>query len=109
MNNMYYNPEDNGLESVGELSWIDESYEFDLTAVWKKKRGEYYYASDSGCSCPCPFEDLTESDLAGPYTKAELRNRLQALVSERTDSDSGYYNGKAEMMGQVSALLSRLT
>lgn len=55
--NPAYHPEECGLELIdtlsGELSW-----EFDDVHIWKDiESGEYYWAADSGCSCPCPFED----------------------------------------------------
>lgn len=56
--NYYYNPAEAGLEM---LSFEDDnlSYEFDILAFWSTKDGVVYSASDSGCSCPVPFEDYT--------------------------------------------------
>lgn len=80
-NDVYYNPEKFGLELVGEIEWREEPYEFDMTIVLKKARGEYYLAHDSGCSCPSPFEDFTSIDkLDGPYDKKALKFNLEALV-----------------------------
>lgn len=46
------------LEYVGGLSQPDLYYEFYELGVWKHKPdGELYWATDSGCSCPSPFED----------------------------------------------------
>ena len=59
---VYYSPEDFDLTTIGEISWDDEPYAFDLTVVWKDKDGNLYWASDSGCSCPSPFEDFTSKD-----------------------------------------------
>lgn len=56
MSDPYYNPEHFGLKTVGEISWHAEAYSFDLTVVWRDKSGTLYWASDSGCSCPSPFE-----------------------------------------------------
>lgn len=55
--NPYYNPEKMGLEIIGDWS-EDLSYEFHIVLAWKdKESGKYYWAEDSGCSCPTPFED----------------------------------------------------
>ena len=51
----YYDPEHYGLSIVGVVE-EELSYEFDMFVIWTD--GEtYYWASDSGCSCPIPFED----------------------------------------------------
>jgi hypothetical protein len=57
MNDIYYNPEDHGLRIVAELHEPDMCYEFNMLVVWMDKDGEAYYAQDSGCSCPSPFEN----------------------------------------------------
>jgi len=57
--NIYYDPEKFGLTPIGEIDWLDGSYEFDLTVVWKREfDGRFVYAEDSGCSCPSPFESI---------------------------------------------------
>lgn len=58
MQNYYYSPEKSGLEL---LSFEDDnlSYEFDILAFWATQDGVVYSASDTGCSCPTPFEDYT--------------------------------------------------
>lgn len=62
--NFYYHPEKYGLTPVGEVSWDDAAYQFDFTVVYHRKEdGKFLYASDSGCSCPSPFEDHELSDL----------------------------------------------
>ncbi len=57
--NPYYDPEACGLEIVSTVEHSDEPYCFDMTVTWfHAATGRYYHASDSGCSCPCPFEDI---------------------------------------------------
>lgn len=59
-NNPYYHPEKMGLEAIGSLE-EDLSYEFNILAAWKHKMtGAVYYAGDSGCSCPTPFESFND-------------------------------------------------
>lgn len=105
--NVYYNPQDYGLEIVGELEWSEPCYDFDMTVVWKEKRGTYWIGDDSGCSCPSPFEDITEKDeLDGPYTKDGVRSALKYRVQERCGPN--YYGyPRAVMEKQVRELLSR--
>lgn len=56
--NVYYDPEKLGLEIVDELDY-GASYEFDKLVVWRRKSdGELRWGTDSGCSCPTPFEDI---------------------------------------------------
>lgn len=76
----YYNPEKFGLEIFTEFD-NGGSYEFDMFVVWKDANGNYYWATDAGCSCPSPFEtfdsieDLTESDREGIVEAFDLWTR----------------------------------
>lgn len=63
MKNIYYNPEAFGLQIIGDVD-VAGSYEFDILVVFKDSRtNKIYYATDSGCSCPTPFEDHRKKDL----------------------------------------------
>ncbi len=56
--NVYYDPEKLGLEIVATLDEPDLSYEYNTFLVVKDKTtGRLFYAINSGCSCPTPFED----------------------------------------------------
>lgn len=58
MNNIYYNPEGSGLEKLVELDEPDLSYEYNtLVVVRHLESRRLFFAQDSGCSCPTPFED----------------------------------------------------
>ena len=60
---IYYNPENFGLVQVVSLEDATLSYEFDIFCIWQhKSTGKLYWARDSGCSCPSPFEDYTSVD-----------------------------------------------
>lgn len=55
--NVYYNPEKSGLKILGEIDTAD-SYEFTKLVVWERiEDGVLFWGTDSGCSCPSPFED----------------------------------------------------
>lgn len=87
----YYNPEAFGLEVVATVDWDAGSYEFDYTVVWyHKASGKYYYADDSGCSCPSPFEAFTAedlSDMAGSGNAIEVANALRVRLDEELGDD----------------------
>jgi hypothetical protein len=57
----YNSPEKYGMEHVGTIQWGEEDYSFNLTCVLRRlSDGTLWYAHDSGCSCPEPFEDIFE-------------------------------------------------
>lgn len=57
----YTHPELYGFERVAEIQWGEANYSFDLTCVLRRlSDGTLWYASDAGCSCPCPFENVYE-------------------------------------------------
>lgn len=75
---VYSNPENFGLEAIGEIDWFQDSYGFDLTTIWRdKETGVLYYADDSGCSCPSPYEDFRSKDELTETTPQELQLHLQ--------------------------------
>lgn len=60
--NIYSNPENCGLKLLGGL-YEDLCYEFnDLIVLKHKESGKLFWATDSGCSCPTPFEGYTFND-----------------------------------------------
>jgi hypothetical protein len=110
--NPYYNPENFGLELVGSIDWRDEDYSFDMTVVWKAKRGEYYIGDDSGCSCPSPFEDVTKlEELDGPHNKRALESALRFRVKQNASDGDNYYGSRSrsELEKEVRELLAKLT
>lgn len=82
MSNMYYDPEKFGLTIVGEIDRAD-SYEFDKFVVWRKADGSTWYCTDSGCSCPSPFEDEGINDLQ-PFSEEALRSWVSACDYRET-------------------------
>lgn len=56
--NPYYSPEKCGLNVI-EMHERNISYEFDMVVLWEDvKTKKRYWAQDSGCSCPFPFENF---------------------------------------------------
>lgn len=87
MPDLYYAPEKHGLDLVGEIEWSSGFYEFNITAVWRDKEGNLYYADDSGCSCPSPFEDWGSINDLTKTTSAELQNYLELQNSSKYQDD----------------------
>jgi hypothetical protein len=75
---LYYNPEHFNIEIVVSHN-KKESYGFDMFVGWRslKDPSLYYWATDSGCSCPSPFENYTSLDQAASGTAHELAAALQ--------------------------------
>lgn len=70
---MYTSRLDTAYDIVGDIDEPNMSYEFNILRVYRRKAdGKYFYATDAGCSCPCPFEDTTEADLI-PYSAHAIR------------------------------------
>ena len=54
--NPYYSSEQFGLKIIAEIDTA-ETHEYDMFVVWLKiDDGSVWYATDSGCSCPIPFD-----------------------------------------------------
>lgn len=91
---LYYQPEAFGITTVGEASWDDECWQFDLTVVWQSKEDPklFYWANDSGCSCPAPFEDFTSLDYDGVHkgTKQEACAYLFEALDEVKKANENY-------------------
>ncbi len=68
----YFDAEALGLVSVTSLDRTEMSYTYDYADVWYRPTdGFFYAATDSGCSCPSPFEWIDSlGDLEGPFTRA---------------------------------------
>lgn len=55
-NNPYYYPEKQSLKVFESIDTAG-SYEFDIFCIWEDSDGKLFWDTDSGCSCPTPFED----------------------------------------------------
>ena len=84
--NIYYSPEAYGLTVVADIDKSSGCYEFDTFVVWKDASGRYYWAEDSGCSCPAPFEWVNLST-AKSGTLADAYNDARVWIG---DAHPGY-------------------
>ena len=100
--NIYYNPEKFGLRPVGEAEFSSGGYEFDTTVVWQDvETGALYYADDSGCSCPSPFE----ADSRATITRIERMQDLIDHLEERKVECYRYEFDKAGIDTDCGALI----
>ena len=62
--------------TTGALAYPD--YAFEEYAVLRKEDG-LYISTDSGCSCPSPWESHTADDFTGPLTAEQVREEVLSL------------------------------
>lgn len=86
---LYTNPESFGLQMVGEIDLDVPDYSFDILAVlYNPVRKNFYIISDSGCSCPAPFEAYISVAAAGrTYTAHEAVAAIRHEVQGRSRAD----------------------
>ena len=106
---VYYQPEHFGLTPIGEIDDPEACYSFDKLVVWQHDDGRLFWASDSGCSCPSPFEDYTSLDDLNDLT-AETWNDFAEDVKEHAlpwdkSKDDLAAADKTELLAKVSRLL----
>lgn len=106
MSNIYYNPEKFGLVIVGEVEFSSDSYGFDTSVVWRDvETGALYYGDDSGCSCPCPFEDTGCADLHKVERTQDLIDYFEGRKGESYLYDPEHH---PEMVSEIDAAVGEL-
>ena len=99
--NPYYKPEAMGLRIVETLD-AGGGYDFDMVVVWEDlNTGTLYWAADSGCSCPSPFESYDRSTIT-ELTSGGWDDLATAATACYGASDAD----RGEFLGKVSALLA---
>lgn len=80
-NDVYHAPSKFGLTLVATIDDDNANYSFDIIAVWKHtESGKLYWAQDSGCSCPSPFEDYQSIDKLTPLDPRHGLSELQSFM-----------------------------
>jgi len=75
-----------GLTQISEANLSEPDYSFDLIGAWKDAQGGIYLSTDSGCSCPTPWENHGQmDDFTGPLTKAQAIEEATSLWSGNKD------------------------
>lgn len=80
-----------GLSFVGGLELDYEQWQFYEVGVWEDENGGLYISTDSGCSCPTPWENHTRDDLTGPLTEEEAIEEITSLWDNARDNDDYYH------------------
>mgnify|MGYP001614969264 CR=1 FL=1 len=88
---MDYSKISDKYESVAEVELSEPCWSFDLLGIWKAEDG-YYLSTDSGCSCPTPWESHTDDDLTGPLTASQAQEEATSLWA---DEDGDGYDPEA--------------
>jgi hypothetical protein len=111
---VYNQPEQFGLTIIGELSDPDASYSFDELVVWQHKDERLFYAQDSGCSCPSPFEDFTSLDSLSEITD-QTYEKFRVAVDNHAARDKwsyapdadwqSFHADKTQLLAKVARLL----
>lgn len=85
---IYSEPERYGFEEIGEVEWKPGDYGFDTTVVWiETATGKIFAGTDSGCSCPRPFEDIESIEDLTEITKPMELIKYLADVQKEKDAD----------------------
>ena len=99
MKNVYYNPDDFGLSVLGSVELEEGDYSFYTLCVWKGVDG-FYLATDSGCSCPSPFENYDGiGDLTGPLSAADAIEEATSLWQHAGSYEPDEFHA---LMGNIS-------
>lgn len=69
-----------GLESIEQIELDGEPWSFYLIGIWQDEEGLYYLGTDSGCSCPIPFENYSRDSLTGPLTREQAIEESTSLA-----------------------------
>ena len=76
--------ESEGVDDLGQLELFGEAWSFCLLWVLGTEEG-FYLGTDSGCSCPSPFEHYRGlDDFTGPLTASQAVEEVTSL-SDRGD------------------------
>jgi len=106
--NPYYNPEDFGLSIVGSLEDPEACYTFNYLVAWgHDESGKVYWAKDSGCSCPTPFEDfysLEDLTLVTNETWGEFQKAVESHCCYDPDTLAA---DRTALLSRVSAMVPR--
>ncbi len=104
--NPYYNPDKVNLETLS-FDQPNLSYEYNTLCFWITGNGEVYSASDSGCSCPTPFENYSGENQKEILQQLERVGSLEQ-AEQIFDSWNQDYMGKPFLPSEKKAELRGL-
>ena len=106
---VYNQPEALNLKLIGALHDPSAYYDFDMLIVLQHVDGRLFYACDSGCSCPSPFEDFTTLESLTPITADNWPNFARAVLEhadyEPNQEDTNFAADKTQLLAEVARLL----
>jgi hypothetical protein len=80
-NNPYYSPKKCGLEIFKSIDTAGD-YEFDMFVIWRKlDDNTLWWDTDSGCSCPCPFDNQDNGHNLKPITEENWNGFINGLIN----------------------------
>lgn len=107
MNNVYYDPQKFGLSVVDSLDEPDLSYEYNTLVVWKHDQSNrLYWAQDSGCSCPTPFESYTFKSPNDTNLSEITKDNIEQFETELSNFPVSS-SEKAKCLSNVKELLKQ--
>jgi hypothetical protein len=98
--NIYYTPEAFGVSTVFDVDKSSGSYEFDSFIIWKDDNGRYYWDSDSGCSCPVPYDSSDISNIR-QGTLRDAVNDARVWIKEESWNDL-YHEGAVKKIEEFA-------
>lgn len=108
MSDVYGSPEKYDLEIVDVLDDPNACYRFDMLVVWRHMlSGKVYWFTDSGCSCPSPFEDcraVEDLEELTPERWMEFQKDVEEHCLPR-DGNDPLAADKTQLLARVSALV----
>jgi hypothetical protein len=104
---MFYDNEFlNQYECVASFE-VGEGYDFDTTVILKKD-GNFFWAYDSGCSCPTPFEGYNhEGMLERLNSSSRWDDSWKAFESHVNNLYGGTRTEKASFLDEVESIIGR--
>ena len=81
------------LKMISEAELGGEPWQFDLVGAWIDPNGGIWLGTDSGCSCPIPWETYLEMDaFTGPLTVEQAQEEATSLwdCSYRRYDEAGF-------------------
>ena len=91
--NPYYDPAKLGLTML-KFDEPDMCYEYNTLCFWVTESGQVYSASDSGCSCPTPFEEYEGENQKQVIQKLERVGSLEQAIGIFDSWNKSSYGSK---------------
>lgn len=91
------------LDFIADIDLAEPDYSFDLLRIYVRRNdGMILWATDSGCSCPSPFESVT----VGELKEATTSTPVDTFIRESGWAADGYSStSEAELRADISAAL----